>query len=177
VTCDREIGLMKIATACLAGLLFVAAGAAAQSAKVGVVNLARIERESPSARRAIEALDAEFAPRNRQLQEFQKEIAAARNRLAKEADTMAPSERDALGREVSGMMQKSDQTLRALKEDYTVRRRELAVKVLLEAQVAIKTVAEAGQYDLILPEAAFARSSVDITDLVLKEMANRAGGR
>lgn len=157
----------------MAALTLFAASAAAQGVKVGVVSLARIERESPSARRVAETLNAEFESRNRQLQELQKKIAAAQNRLQKEGVTMSPSEREAMGREVTDMMRKSDQTLRALSEEYELRRRELIVKVIEEARAAIKAVAEAEKYDLVLQEAAFARPSVDITDRVLKEMAKR----
>jgi outer membrane protein len=166
---------MKIPVALIAcALVFGAAGAAAQSVKVGVVSLVRIERESAGARRIPETLKAEFESRNRQIQEFQKKIAAAQNRLQKEGETMSPSEREAMRREIAGMMRKSDQTLQALTEEYEMRRRELVVKVLEEARASIKAVAEAGKFDLILAEAAFARPAVDITDQVLKEMAKRA---
>ena len=46
-----------------------------------------------------------------------------------------------------------------------------------EATAAIKAVAEAGKYDLILQQATYARPGIDITDQVLKEMAKRAGGK
>lgn len=156
--------------------LFVA-GAAAQSVKVGVVNLSRIEKESVSARRANDALVAEFEPRNRQIEEFQGKIAAARNRLKQEGEKLSAVERQAREREVSSMMRQSDQMLRALTEELELRRRELVVKVIEEARAAIKAVAEAGKFDLVLQEAVFARPSVDITDQVLKEMAKRGGGR
>ncbi|OGA24950.1 MAG: hypothetical protein A3I02_14460 [Betaproteobacteria bacterium RIFCSPLOWO2_02_FULL_67_26] len=157
-----------------AALTLLTAGAAAQSVKVGVVNLARLESQSATAKRASEALTAEFEPRNRQIEEFQKKISAARARLEREGQKMPQSEQQALGREISGMMRKSDQMLGALKDEYELRRRELAVRFIGEAQAAIKAVAEAGKFDLILQEAAFVRPSVDITDRVLKEMAKRA---
>lgn len=161
----------------MTALALVAVEAAAQSTKVAVVNLSRIQNESVSGKRVKEALVAEFEPRNRQIEEFQKKITAMQSRLKKEGEKMSPSEREALGRDVSGMMRKSDQMLRALTDEYEVRRRELVVKVIDEARAAIKAVAEAGKYDLILQEAAFARPSVDITDQVLKEMARRGGAR
>lgn len=160
-----------------AALTLVTAGAAAQSVKVGVVNLARIESQSATAKRANEALIAEFEPRNKQIEEFQKKIAAAQARLEREGEKMPLSERQALGREVSGMMRKSDQMLGALKDEYELRRRELAARFIEDTRAAIKAVAEAGKFDLILQEAAFARPGIDITDQVLKEMAKRGGGR
>ena len=171
---EQDLSAMKLFAAFLVSVLALgAAEAAAQSTKVAVVNLARIQNESVSGKRVKEVLVAEFEPRNRKIEEFQKRVTALQNRLKKEGERMSPSEREALGREVSGMMQKSDQMLRALTDEYEVRRRELVVKVIDEARAAIKSVAEAGKYDLILQEAAFARPSVDITDQVLKEMAKR----
>ena len=169
---------MRNSVVVLAGAFMLAtAGAAAQSVKVGVVNLARIESQSAAAKRAHEALIAEFEPRNRQIEEFQKKITAAQTRLQKEGEKMPPAERQALGREVTGMMRKSDQMLGALKDEYELRRRELTVRLIDDTQAAIKAVAEAGKFDLILQEAAYARPSIDITDQVLKEMAKRGGGR
>jgi outer membrane protein len=160
-----------------AALALAAADAAAQGVKVGVVNLARIEAQSAVAKRAAESLKTEFEPRNRQIQELQKKIAAGRGRLKKEGDKMPAAERQALERELSGMMRQSDQMVLAMRDDYELRRKELGAKVVEDARAAIHAVAEAGKYDLILQEAAFVRPSVDITDLVLKEMAKRGGSR
>ena len=154
--------------------MLAAAGAAAQSVKVGVVNLARLERESEPSKRMIAALVAEFEPRNKQIAEFQKKITAIQERLKNDGGKMPAAERQALEREVSGMMRNSDQMLQALTDELEARRKESVVKVVEETRAAIKVVAEAGKFDLVLQDAAFARPSVDITDLVLKEMAKRA---
>lgn len=168
---------MKIFPAFLVAALVLAVGAgsaAAQGVKVGVVNLARIEKESVAGKKANNTLVAEFEPRSRQIEEFQKKITAAQNRLQKEGEKLPPQERQAREREISSMMRQSDQMLRALTDDLELRKRELGVKVVEETNAAIKAVAEAGKYDLILQDAAFARPSVDITDQVLKEIAKRA---
>ena len=166
--------MRQIAIALLV-LMVGTASAAAQGVKVGVVSLPRIESQSVNAQRAAEALRAEFEPRNRQIEELQKKIAAAQNRFQKEGEKLPLAERQALGRDISSMMRQSDQMLRALTDEYELRRKELIVKVIEEARVAIKAVAEAGKFDLILQEAAFARPGIDITDQVLKEMAKRTG--
>ena len=166
----RSILLMTVVA-----LLPAAAGA--QGVKVGVVNLARIEAQSPSVQRAIAALNAEFEPRNNQLAELQKKIAATQARLQKEGDRMPLAERQSTEREVAGMMRQSNQTVIALRDEYEFRRKELLGKLVADARAAIEAVAQAGKFDLILQEAAFARDSIDITDQVLKEMARREGGR
>ena len=169
---------MKLSVALLASVLVLgAAGAAAQNVRIGVVDLTRIEKESAIARRSNDALIAEFEPRNKQIEEFQKKIAAAQARFKQDEAKLSAAERQEQAREISGMMRQSDQMLRAMTEELELRRRELGTKIALEVREAIKTVAEAGKFDLILQEAAFARPSADITDQVLKEMARRGGGR
>lgn len=158
----------------LAGALTLAAAtAAAQSVKVGYVNLARVEKESATAARASEMLKQEFEPRALQIQELQKRIESGKERLQREKDKLAPPEFQTKGRELSEMMKKSDQMLMRFTEEYEARRGELRARLLDEATAAVKVVAETGKFDLILQEAAFARSTVDVTPLVLKEMAKR----
>lgn len=168
--------MKNIFTILIAGALTLSAIAAvAQSVKVGYVSLARIEKESPTAARALEALKQEFEPRGLQLQEFQKRIAAARQQFENEKDQLPAAEAQAKEREISGMMRQSDQVLERITEDYELRRKELGARLVKEARVAIKAVAEAGRYDLILQEAVFARPGIDITGDVLKEMEKLAG--
>ena len=104
---------------------------------------------------------------------MQQRIQAAREQFEKDRGQMPAAEAQAKGREIGDMMRQSDQMLRGMTEELQLRRRELGAKIALEAREAIKTVAEAGKFDLILQEAAFARPSADITDQVLKEMARR----
>ena len=46
--------------------------------------------------------------------------------------------------------------------------------LVLETSAIIKGIAEAGKFDLILEQAVYSSSQLDITDQVLKEMAKRA---
>ena len=57
-------------------LLVMPRCAAAQGTRIGYVNTARIESEAPQFVRAIEAMKKEFAPREQQILELQKQIAA-----------------------------------------------------------------------------------------------------
>lgn len=167
---------MKVIAVMLAAATMLAAqGAAAQSVKVGFVNVARIEAEAVPFTRAAEALRKEFEPRNLELQEFQKRIEAARQQFESEKGRLPAAEAQAKAREISGMMVQSDQALRRITEEYNLRRKELGAVLLADARVAIKAVAEAGKFDLILQEAIFARPGIDITGDVLKEMEKRAG--
>lgn len=159
----------------LLAAIAVSTSAAAQSIKVGIINFARIEREAPAAVRGTAALKQEFEPRNQQVSELQKKIKAAQQRFDREKDKLSPTEAQARGREITDMMRQSDQMVARLSEDFEQRKSELAGKLFEETRAAIKTVAEAGKYDLVLQDAVYAKPAIDITSQVLKEMAKRGG--
>jgi len=156
-------------------LMLAVACAAAQELKIGYVNTNRIETESEQAKRAFEAMKQEFEPREKQIVEMQKGIKADQDRFEKGRTTMPAAELQALGSSIASRMRESDQLVYGLQADIEERRKERAAKLLEEARVAINSIAEQGKFDLIVPDAAFARATVDITNQVLKEMARRAG--
>lgn len=162
----------------VAGALMLGATcAAAQGTRIGYVNTARIESEAPQFVRAIEAMKKEFQPREQQILELQKQIAAEQARFEKERDKLSPTENQSRRNAIANMMRKSDSLAVALAEDLDRRKIERSSKLYEEATAAIKAVAEAGKFDLILQQATYARPGIDITDQVLKEMAKRAGGK
>ena len=156
-------------------LALAAAGAAAQSPKVGFVSAARIEAESVQAQRALEDIRKEFEPREKQILELQRQIQIDRDRFDKGKGTIPPAELQVLGNSIASRMRDSDQMVFGMQADIEQRKKERGLKLIEEAAGVIRAIAEQGQYDLIVHEAAFVRSAIDITDQVLKEMARRAG--
>ncbi len=155
----------------MAMLLLGGAGAGAQDLKIGYVNMARIEQESATTARSVEMLKQEFEPRREQIQELQKRIVAAREQFELERDKLQPADAQARGREIGDMMRQSDQMVLRFQGELDQRRRELRAAFVQEVRAAIKTVGDAGQYDLILQEAIFARPAIDVTEQVMKAMA------
>ncbi len=159
----------------LAGLLVLAATwSAAQDVRIAYIDARRIETESVPFQRALEAMKKEFVPREQQLLELQKQINADRDRFDKERDKLPQEQLQSRGNALSNAMRKSDQLAMTLAEDIERRRRELLGKLFNEATAAVKAVAEAGKFDLVLQQASYANPGIDITDQVLKEMAKRA---
>ena len=156
-------------------VLLAAAGAAAQSPKVGFVSTARIEAESVQAQRAVEDIRKEFEPREKQILELQRQIQVDRDRFDKGKGAMPPAELQALGNSIASRMRDSDQMVFGMQADIEQRKKERGAKLIEEATQVITAIAKQGNYDLIVHEAAFVRSAIDITDQVLKEMARRAG--
>jgi outer membrane protein len=156
-------------------LMLFAAGAAAQT-KIGFVNPVRIENEALPFVRAMESLKKEFEPRTKPITDLQKQITEEKDRYEKEKNKLTPEQRFARETTLSQMMRKSDQMVDAITEDFERRKVERGVKLIAEVNAAIKAVAEAGKYDLILQQATFANKGIDITDQVIKELAKRAAG-
>lgn len=155
-------------------LAMTAAFAQAQSTKVGYVNVLRIENESALAKQSLDQLRKEFAPREQQLAQMQKEGNALQADLEKNAATMAAGERAAKEKRIRDMLQQYQQMQRSMAEDFEVRKRESFGTFLAEVNAIIKNIAEAGKYDLILQQAVYNSAATDITDEVMKELAKRA---
>ena len=162
-----------IQAALLAGTMMMAAAAAAQPVKVGTIDMVRVEKESAISIRAGELLKQEFEPRRVKMEEQVKRALAARDRFAKERGKLSAAEARSRENQVADMLRDAEQARVRFFEQLEQRKNELRARFFEEANVSIKNVAEAGKYDLILHKAAFARPSVDVTPLVLKEMAKR----
>ena len=167
--------MLRLVLACL--LALAATWSAAQEVRIGYIDTRRIETESVPFQRAIEAMKKEFAPREQQILELQKQINADKDRFDKERDKLPADQLQDRANALQNAMRKSDQMTMALSEDIERRRREILGKLFADATAAVKAVAEAGKFDLVLQQATYVRPSIDITDQVLKEMAKRAGGK
>jgi len=154
-----------------------AASAAAQTTKIGYVNVVRIENESALAKASMELLKKEFAPREQQLAEMQKTGNALQADLEKNGATMPVAERQAKEKRITAMLQQYQQMQRSMAEDFEVRKRESFGGFLTEVNTIIKNIAEAGKYDLIVQQAVYNSAQTDITEEVMKELAKRAAAK
>lgn len=152
----------------------IATVASAQPTKIGYVNVLRIENESALAKQSMDLLRKEFAPREQQLAEMQKQGNALQADLEKNAATMPLGERQAKEKRITAMLQQYQQMQRSMAEDFEVRKRESFGGFLTEVNGIIKNIAEAGKYDLIVQQAVYNSTAMDITEEVMKELAKRA---
>jgi outer membrane protein len=167
---------MRIAKALsCAALLGAALAAPAQPVKIGFVDTLRVERESVQGRRMQEALKKEFEPREKQVAELQRQLEVDRARFEKEREKLPAAEQRSRENALALRVARANQMLEALAEDIDRRVAEIKVRFVEDADTAVKAVAEAGGYDLILTQAVYRSRAIDITDQVLKEMAKRAG--
>jgi len=161
--------LNKLIFVAVAGL--IALPAAAQS-KIGFVNTEKIFREAAPAVRAQKKIEKEFEKRDQDMQRMAKQLQTLQESLEKNAVTMSESEKRNKERELNDLNRDFQRKQREFREDLNQRRNEELAAVLERANKAIKAIAEAEKYDVIMQEAVYASPKIDITDKVIKALAD-----
>lgn len=164
---------MKHSFPTAAALLLIIASAAADAAdvKIGFVDVERIRRESAPAERASKQLEKEFAPRAQDLQRREAQIKSLQGQLEKDAMTLSESDRRAKEQELSRATVDYQRLQREYREDLNMRRNQELASLFERADRVIKQIADAEKFDLVLQEAVFRSPRIDITDRVLKALA------
>jgi len=165
--------LKKFAIIVLIGFMSLPAfRAVAADTRIGVVNTERILRDAAPAVRAQKKIEKEFEKRDQEMQRLAKQLQTMQEALEKNAVTMSESEKRNKEREFGEMSRDFQRKQREFREDLNLRRNEELAAVLERANKAIKAIAEAEKFDVILQEAAYVAPRVDITDKVIKAMAD-----
>jgi outer membrane protein len=146
---------------------------AAAEIKIGFVDAERIKRESAPAQRALKKIEKEFAARDQELQKMAKQIKDLQGQLEKEGVTMSESDRRNKEQELARLNRDFQRVQREFREDLNLRKNEELVAIYERADRAIRNIAEQEKYDLIVQEAVFRSQRIDITDKVLKALAEK----
>ncbi|MET2990588.1 OmpH family outer membrane protein [Herbaspirillum seropedicae] len=156
----------------MAACLFSLAPAHAQeSSKIAFVSTERIFREAAPAKAAQSKLEAEFAKRDRDLQDMAARLKTQSDKLDKDAAVLSDSDRAKRQRDLSDLDKEFQRKQREFREDLNQRRNEELAVVLERTNKVIRQIAEAEKYDIVFQEAVYASKRIDITDKVLKELA------
>ena len=131
----------------------------------------RIFREAAPAKAAQTKLEAEFAKRDRDLQDMAARLKAQSDKLDKDAAVLSDSDRAKRQRDLSDLDKEFQRKQREFREDLNQRRNEELAVVLERTNKVIRQIAEAEKYDIVFQEAVYASKRIDITDKVLKELA------
>jgi outer membrane protein len=147
--------------------------------KIGFVNTERIFKEAAPAVRAQKKLEKEFEKRDQELQRMAKQLQGMQENLEKNSVTMSETDRRNKEREFGDLNRDFQRKQREYREDLNQRRNEELASVLERANKSIKAIAEAEKFDIIFQEAVYASPRIDITDKVIKSLADApaaAGG-
>lgn len=154
----------------MAGWVFVAGAA---EMKIGFVNTERVFREAAPAKRAQQVLEREFSARNAEISKIEKQGRDLQTELERENVTMPESARREKERQLADISRNFQRIQREIREDLNLRRNEELARVQERATRVINQIAEQEKFDLIIQEAVFASGRIDITEKVIRALADR----
>jgi outer membrane protein len=150
---------------------------ASAEAKIGVVNTSRLMAESPQARAANEAIRAEFAPREKEIQSLAASLKARQDKLVKDAATMSELQRSAADKELRDGQRELQRRQAEVEDDFNARRNEEMSRLNRTLLEEVQTFAKAQGFDLILADGVlYATGALDVTGPVLAALQGRKTG-
>jgi len=142
--------------------------------KVGYVNAVKVIEEAPQGEAALKKLEAEFAPRDRELVATQTRIKRLQEDLEKNALVLKDADRRGKEREILSLKRELKRATQEFREDYNLRRNEELASLQKLVYKAIVEIARQEKFDLILHEGTvYASERIDITEKVLRKLGKK----
>lgn len=156
---------MLVMSACYSG------GVSAEM-RIGFVDTAKLMEAAPQVKAAQSKIESEFAPREKELVDLQREIRTLDERLARDGTVMSESERAKLERNILGKRRDLKRSQEEFRDDLNIRRNEVLAKLQRDVFEAVNAFAKEQKYDLILSQGVvYSSGKIDITDGVLKKLS------
>jgi len=164
-----------IAGPILAGMTLLAPlGVAHAEMKIAVVNVPRLLDEAPQAKSAMQALQDEFAPRQKEIVAQQKELKTKEDKLNRDGAVMAENERRNAEKDLRDGQRELARKQNEYVEDLNLRRNEELGKLQRSLLQEVQTFARAANYDLVVGDGVlYVNESMDITAQVLGALQAR----
>ncbi len=156
-----------------ASCLLAAHAAQAQEAfptRIGFVNAERLFSEAEASKTAQNKLKNEFSGRERQLAAQANTLQKAIEQFEREAPKMTEAQREAKQQQLMAQDDEFQRKRQEFQEDLNNRRNDELQRFIQKANKAIEQTARQEQYDVIIQEAAYINSRIDITDKVLRAL-------
>ena len=154
---------------------------AAQELRIGVVSIPVLMERAPQAKVAMDALQEEFAPRQRTVVAKQAELEELTEKVRRDFEVMGETERRNAEKELRDLQREVTRLQNEFREDLNLRRNEELGKLQRSLLKEVQDYAETTGYDLIVGNGVlYASSTVNITELVLRAMEanfNATGAR
>ena len=172
--------MLKNLTAVLPKLLVLAvlcAGAMAQvqaqvqvnaSSRIDFVFTERLMTESKLAKTADARIEAEFSKRQKAIKDMLARLKSMSEKFDADNASLAEPERTKRYREVAEVEKDVQRTQREFNEDLLQRKSEERANIAQKAYKLIELIAEQEKLDVVLQEAAWSSSRIDITDKIIK---------
>jgi len=143
--------------------------ASAQELRIGVVNIQALMEQAPQTKSAMDALQEEFAPRQREFIAKQKEFEDLQAKAQKDVAVMGETERRNVEKDLRDLQREVTRLQNEFREDLNLRQNEELGKLQRSLLKEVQDFAEQEGYDLIVGDGVlFASSAVNITNTVLQ---------
>src|SRR5689334_14338050 len=166
---------IKLAVMLASALALAAPSAFAQAAiKIAVVNVPRLLEEAPQAKAAMQAMQDEFAPRQREMAAQQKDLKTKEEKLQRDGAVMAENERRNSEKDLREGQRDLARKQNEYVEDLNVRRNEELGKLQRSLLQEVQTFAKAQGFDLVVGDGVlYVTEALDVTPQVLTALQNR----
>jgi len=170
-----RVGVLGLA--CLLGTGVVRAQAAAGSAasgKIGVINVRQAIVTTAEGKQASNELQAQFTPRQTELENMNKQINDLRNRLSAGANTLSDEEKVRLTQQGQKLTQQLDRKNNELNEDVQAAQADVVDKIGRKMMDVLDRYARENGLVAVFDSSAqnspilFASTSIDITQEIIK---------
>ena len=142
--------------------------------KVGYVDFQKLMSEAPQVKSAMQSLQNEFGPRQRELVAMQNDLKARDEKLAKEGAIMAEADRAKAEKALRDEQREFSRKGGEYQDDINTRKNEEIGKVQRYLLEEIRTYSAAQGFDLVLGEGVFYnKPQLDITAQVLEVLKTK----
>tara|TARA_R110002049_G_scaffold93308_10_gene230784 strand:- start:4183 stop:4722 length:540 start_codon:yes stop_codon:yes gene_type:complete len=143
--------------------------ASAQELKIGVVNVPLLMDRAPQTKAAMDALQEEFAPRQREFAASAKKLEDLTAKVQKDAAVMGEAERRTAEKDLRDLQREVARLQNEFQEDLNLRQNEELGKLQRALLVEVQGYAQTQGYDLVVGDGVlFASTAVNITEEVLR---------
>ena len=140
-------------------------------ARIGFVDIPYLIDRAPQALEAERRLEAEFAPRQAELEVQRADLARLAARLADSSLDLADDERDQLDRETRGLERRIKRSEQDFREELNIQKNEEFKTVRVIVLEAIASFGKLHDYDLIVSDGVlFANERIDVTERILESL-------
>jgi outer membrane protein len=169
--CRSGLGKRGLAAlAASAAMLGTVAVEAQTNLKIGFVDFGRLMGEAPQLMAVQEKLKDEFAARQRDLTAMGEKLKGQQDTYTRDAPVMGEAERANLERAIRDGTRDLQRAQNELQEDFNVRRNEEVQKLQTDVLRQIQAYASAQKYDLVVADALYVSSAIDITAAVIEAL-------
>jgi outer membrane protein len=155
----------------VAAMAFLYSSSTLAETKIGFVDTAKLMEAAPQVKSAQAKIEAEFAPREKELVALQQQIRTLEDRMSRDTSVMSETESSKLERDVLAKRRDLKRSQEEFRDDLNIRRNEVLAKLQKDIYDVVVAFAKEQNFDLILTQGVvYSSDKIDITESVLKKL-------